>query len=162
MDLFSLLRCKPPQSSEQAVYIHFKTVLPTTIKNFHEGCYGRRPTKWQWSNKSCHLDTFYCFSGRLETSSSATEIPACTQKQFISSDLQTHTRKHTGLISIHTASRSRQREWFTEPETTRCVDGQTQLSAAPSDNHTHTINLPCKRCPAHRTWCACVIRRALW
>ncbi len=104
MDLFSLLRCKPPQSSEQAVCIHFKTVLPTTIKHFHEGCYGRRPTKWQWSYKSCHLNTFYCFSGRLETSWSAPEIPACTQKQFISSDLQTHThtQENTPALSVST------------------------------------------------------------
>ncbi len=137
MDLFSLLRCKAPQSSEQAVYIHFKTVLLATIKHFHEGCYGRRLTKWLWSNKSCHLDTFYCFSGRLETSSSTPEIPACTPKQLISSDLQTHTQENTGLISIHTPSRSRQRKWFTEPETTRCLDGQPQLSAAPL-TMTHT------------------------
>ncbi len=100
MDLFSLLRCKAPQSSEQAVNIHFKTVLLTTIKHFHEGCYRRRLTKWLLSNKSCHLDTFYCFSRRLETSSSTPEIPACTPKQLISSDLQTHTQENTPALSV--------------------------------------------------------------
>jgi len=77
-----------------------------------------------------------------------------------------YTHTHTRLIRIHTASCSKQHKWFTEPETTRCVDGQTQLSATPSDNlthtHTHTINLLCKHCPAHITLCACAIRRALW
>lgn len=163
MDLFSLLRCKPPQSSEQAVYIHFKTLLLATIKHFHEGCYRGRPTKWQWSNKSCHLNTFYCFSGRLETSSSAPEIPACTQKQFISSDLQTNTQEYTPALSVSTPplALDSASDLLSLRQQDAWMGSHSYLPPPLTITHTHTINLPRKRCPAHRTLCACVIRRAL-
>lgn len=67
----------------------------------------------------------------------------------------THTRTHTCLISIHTASCSKQRKWFTEPETTRCVDGQSQLSAAPSDNHTHNKSALQTLSGPHNFVCMC-------